>query len=122
MLHTVCTFRAISRISTLTSYFTNLVPEGHLPENIGCQGMGSYWILVDPSIKNIKIRFKIRLRSFDVGEELEFDLERRDLGEFYGETKVQWKARNITGPDGRYIKGVPGYKIRPEMIDEYYSQ
>ena len=67
-----------------------------------------------------------QLRSFAVGEELEFDLERRvmtDLGTFdNGEFKLQWKARNVTGPGGRYLKGVPGYKIRPEMIDEYYAQ
>jgi len=39
-----------------------------------------------------------------------------------GEFKLKWRARNVTGPGGRYVKGVPGYKIRPEMIDEYYAQ
>lgn len=77
---------------------------------------------MDPS--SIKNNFT-QLRSFDVGEELEFDLERRvltDLGTFgNGEFKLKWQARNVTGPGGRYLKGRPGYKIRPEMIDEYYA-
>ena len=67
-----------------------------------------------------------RFRSFDNGEELEFDLERwviADLGTYgNGEMKLKWRARNVTGPGGRYVEGLPGYKIRPEMIDEYYSQ
>ena len=79
---------------------------------------------LDPSsLKNITFS---QLRSFDDGEELEFDLERRvvtHLGTFgNGEFKLKWQARNVTGPGGRYIKGVHGYKIRPEMIDEYYAQ
>ena len=72
-------------------------------------------------------------RSFDRGEELEFDIERMVITELNsknqlrhrlnnGEIVLKWRARNVTGPGGRYVEGVHGYKIRPELIDEYYSR
>jgi len=74
-------------------------------------------------------------RSFDIGEELEFDLERRvktswldtrntsqKITDEHGELVLEWAARNVTGPGGRYVEGLPGYKIRPELMHEYYSE
>ena len=73
-------------------------------------------------------------RSFGRDEELEFDIERQVITDLNsnnqlknrlindGELALRWRARNVTGPSGRYVEGLHGYKIRPELIDEYYSR
>ena len=73
-------------------------------------------------------------RSFGRDEELEFDIERQVITDLNfnnqlknrlindGELALRWRARNVTGPGGRYVEGQHGYKIRPELIDEYYSR